>query len=53
MHGFIENVAAKDAVVCSDDHISYQGLPFEHETVKHSASKYVKEQAHTNGIESF
>ena len=25
----------------------------EHETVKHSVGKYVREQAHTNGIESF
>ena len=53
MHGFIENAAAKDAVVCTDDHRSYQGLSFEHETVKHSVGEYVKKQAHTNGIESF
>ena len=53
IHGFIENVASKDAVVYTDDHRSYQGLPFEHETVKHSVGEYVKEQAHTNGIESF
>ena len=53
MHGFIENAAAKDAVVYTDDHRSYQGLPFEHETVNHSVGEYVKKQAHTNGIESF
>ena len=44
MHGFIENAAAKDAVVYTDDHRSYQGLPFEHETVKH-LSRYVVEFA--------
>lgn len=53
LHGFIENVAAKDAVVYTDDHGSYQGLPFEHETVKHSVGQYVDGMAHTNGIESF
>ena len=30
-----------------------QGLPFDHETVRHSVSEYVNGQAHTNGIESF
>ena len=30
----------------------YDGLP-NHETVRHSVSEYVQEQAHTNGIESF
>ena len=29
------------------------GLLYEHETVNHSASEYVRGQAHTNGIESF
>ena len=28
-------------------------MPFEHEAVKHSISEYVRDQAHTNGIESF
>lgn len=31
----------------------YTGLPHRHEAVKHSVSQYVKDQAHTNGIESF
>lgn len=31
---------------------SYGG-EYKHESVKHSAKEYVKEQAHTNGIESF
>lgn len=29
------------------------GGEYKHESVKHSAKEYVKEQAHTNGIESF
>ena len=28
-------------------------MPFEHEAVNHSVSEYVRDQAHTNGIESF
>lgn len=53
MQGFIEDTASQDAQVYTDDHGSYQGLPFKHETVKHSVGEYVRKQAHTNGIESF
>ena len=28
-------------------------MPFDHEAVNHSISEYVRDQAHTNGIESF
>ena len=28
-------------------------MPFEHESVRHSAGEYVQDMAHTNGIESF
>ncbi len=28
-------------------------MPRKHETVKHSVGEYVREQAHTNGMESF
>lgn len=53
IQGFIgENVSQK-AMVYTDDHRSYIGLPFEHESVNHSVGEYVREQAHTNGIESF
>lgn len=53
VQGFIgENVSQK-AMIYSDDHRSYIGLPFEHESVNHSVGEYVREKAHTNGIESF
>ncbi len=39
--------------IYTDDHAGYHGLPFEHEAIKHSISEYVREQVHTNGIESF
>ena len=53
LQDFVGDHAAKGATVYTDDHGGYQGLPFEHETVKHSVSEYVRDQAHTNGIESF
>ena len=53
LQGFVGDHAAEGATVYTDDHGGYQGMPFEHETVKHSVSEYVRDQAHTNGIESF
>ena len=53
LQGFVADHAAPDATVYTDDHGGYQGMPFEHETVKHSISEYVNGMAHTNGIESF
>ena len=53
LQSFVVAAAITGATVYTDDHKSYQGLPFEHETVKHSISEYVRDQAHTNGIESF
>ena len=41
-----------DATVYTDEHGSYIGLD-NHEVVKLSVGEYVKEQTHTNGIESF
>ena len=53
LRGFVGDHAAKGATVYTDDHGGYQGMPFEHETVKHSVGEYVNGMAHTNGIESF
>ena len=53
LQGFVADHTAQGAMVYTDDHKSYRGLPFKHETVKHSVSEYVNGQAHTNGIESF
>ena len=53
LQGFVASRAAKGATVYTDDHKGYQGMPFDHQTVKHSISEYVRDQAHTNGIESF
>ncbi len=53
LHGFISDHAAPGATVYTDEHRSYLGIPFRHQSVKHSVSQYVNGQAHTNGIESF
>ena len=53
LQGFIAEHAATDAKVYTDDHRAYAGMPFDHETVNHSAAEYVRDMAHTNGIESF
>ena len=31
----------------------YIELPYDHESVNHSVGEYIREQAHTNGVESF
>lgn len=53
LQGFVSNHTDPDATVYTDDATAYHGLPFNHETVRHSISEYVRDQAHTNGIESF
>lgn len=53
IHGFVlENVAA-DAQLYTDEARAYHGLPQRREAVNHSAQEYVRDMAHTNGIESF
>ena len=53
LQGFVTEHAAPDATVYTDEAAAYKGMPFEHESVRHSAGEYVKEMAHTQGIESF
>ena len=53
LQGFVADHAAPSATVYTDDASAYKGMPFEHEAVKHSVGEYVRDMAHTNGIESF
>lgn len=53
LHSHIVQHTNEDATVYTDEATAYQGLPFAHETVKHSVGEYVDGKAHTNGIESF
>ena len=45
LRSFVGDHAAKGATVYTDDHGGYQGMPFEHETVKHSI-RYVNGMSH-------
>lgn len=53
LHGFIEDRVAEGATVYTDEHSSYKGMAFNHETVTHSVGQYVDDMAHINGMESF
>ena len=53
LQGFVREHAAPDAKVYTDDAGAYKGMPFEHATVRHSVGEYVRDMAHTNGVESF
>ena len=53
LQGFVADHTAKGATVYTDDASAFKGMPFAHETVRHSVGEYVDGMAHTNGIESF
>lgn len=53
LQGYVGDRTEPGCKVFTDDHASYQGVPFEHKTVKHSTGQYVDGEAHTNGIEGF
>ncbi len=54
LHRFIHRNVTFGAKLYTDDHRGYWGLwDYNHETVRHSIGEYVRDQAHTNGIESF
>ncbi|MCY4354831.1 MAG: IS1595 family transposase [Truepera sp.] len=52
LQGFVKEYTEDGVTVYTDEHLAYRGLP-NHEAVKHSVSEYVRDQAHTNGLESF
>ena len=52
LQGFVAERTDPDADVYTDEHPAYLGFR-NHESVKHSVGEYVREQAHTNGVESF
>ena len=53
LQGFVQDHADRQARVYMDEACAYETLPFEHESVKHSVSGYVRGQAHTKGVEAF
>jgi len=52
---FIHRHVPKGVALYTDDHKGYTGLgaEYRHEVVVHSVGEYVRNEAHTNGIESF
>ena len=53
LQDFVTEHTADAAIIYTDDARAYRGMPRRHATVKHSVGEYVREQAHTNGMESF
>ena len=53
LHGFVHDTTERGAQLYTDDAAGYKGIRMRHEAVKHSVGEYVRDQAHTNGIESF
>lgn len=54
LHGFVKRNAEDGATVYTDEATAYKGMAdVKHEAVKHSVGEYVRDQATTNGIESF
>ena len=52
---FVSRSVHPDATIYTDDYRGYWQLRknYNHQSVKHSVSEFVRNQAHTNGIESF
>ena len=53
LQAFVVENTTPYSVVYTDEARVYSGLPRAHETVGHSVGEYVRNQAHTNGLESF
>ncbi len=54
LQGFIRENVEPGSRVYTDEAKAYSGMDgYDHETVNHSISEYVRDQAHTNGVESF
>lgn len=54
LQGFVRGHTQPGATLYTDEAKAYKGMPeFDHEAVNHSVSEYVRDQAHTNGMESF
>jgi len=56
LHKMIEETVKDGATVYTDQNLGYSGLSnkgCKHETVNHSVGEYIRDQVHTNGMESF
>ena len=50
---FVHSKTEPTATVYTDEARAYEGIRRKHEAVRHSVGEYVRQQAHTNGLESF
>ena len=51
---FVRDNVQPGAMLYTDEAAAHRGMPeFAHEAVNHSAKEYVRDMAHTNGMESF
>lgn len=53
LQGFVTEHTDANATIYTDDAAAYTGMDRKHETVVHSVGEYVRDMAHTNGMESF
>ena len=53
LQGFVRRHTVAGAQVYTDEAAAYEGINRPHQAVRHSARVYVRDQAHTNGMESF
>ena len=53
LQGFVAVNTEVEAQVYTDGAKAYEGMPRKHESVDHSVKEFVRDQAHTNGVESF
>ncbi len=53
LQGFVKENAVPCATIYTDEAPAYVGMRYNHESVNHSAGEYVRNDAHTQGIESF
>ena len=52
--GFVPDHAAPGATPCTDGAAAYRGMPeYDHVAVNHCANEFVRQAAHTNGMEGF
>jgi len=53
LHSIIKDNTTENAIVYTDEARAYKGMDRQHKAVSHSVGEYVRQQAHTNGLESF
>ena len=52
LQGFVVERTEPATTVYTDEAAAYRGIPRPHEAIVHSAGEYVRDMAHTNGMES-